>query len=221
MYCNFFRFIHRKRHSAGFGVHSPFAFDLILNTIHSPHQYYCYDRNRYLIKKTGLYNKKHIKYAELLFRLVNRFNSKNILQIGCDNGVDSLYISSFSAHVNVLCIEHDIKKTEIAKTLLSFHKQNIIFTNMLPTTIENKFNAIIWDLDFSEKINNSILKQLNSLISDKGFIVANNIHRTKQNRELWEKILENNNSTMSFNLRTIGVVFFNDSLPKLNYDISF
>ena len=63
---NPFRLIQRIRHAYGFSVHSPFAFDLILNTIHSPHSYYIYDDNKREIDRAGLMKAADFKYAELL-----------------------------------------------------------------------------------------------------------------------------------------------------------
>ena len=86
------RFIHRIRHCGGFGVHSPFAFKLILDTIYTPHSYYIYNDNKRKIDKAKLQKQANLNYAELLFRLMNRFNAKEILEVGSGLGINTLYI---------------------------------------------------------------------------------------------------------------------------------
>ena len=217
---NLFRFIHRRRHSAGFGVHSPFAFNLILDTIHTPHSFYIYEENRQKIDKAGLTKQADIKYAELIFRLINRFNAKDILEIGAGLGVNSLYISSHSRQTTVVCVEENKEKTEIAQSLLANKSENIIFTNVLPNK-ENSFDAIIWDLMEYPLRQEETLDTIYNSIRDDGFIVVNHINKGVQNKNTWQEILKMDTITMSFDLKSIGIGFFKSSLPKLNYDLYF
>ena len=217
---NLFRFIHRRRHSAGFGVHSPFAFNLILDTIHTPHSFYIYEENRQKIDKAGLTKQTDIKYAELIFRLINRFNAKDILEIGAGLGVNSLYISSHSRQTTVVCVEENKEKTEIAQSLLANKSENIIFTNVLPNK-ENSFDAIIWDLMEYPLRQEETLDTIYNSIRDDGFIVVNHINKGIRNKNTWQEILKMDTITMSFDLKSIGIGFFKSSLPKLNYDLYF
>ena len=217
---NLFRFIHRRRHSAGFGVHSPFAFNLILDTIHTPHSFYIYEENRQKIDKAGLTKQADIKYAELIFRLINRFNAKDILEIGAGLGVNSLYISSHSRQTTLVCVEENKEKTEIAQSLLANKSENIIFTNVLPNK-ENSFDAIIWDLMEYPLRQEETLDTIYNSIKDDGFIVVNHINKGVQNKNTWQEILKMDTITMSFDLKSIGIGFFKSSLPKLNYDLYF
>lgn len=217
---NPFRYIHRIRHSGGFGVHSHFAFNLILDTIHTPHSYYIYNQNRRKIEKARLKKQANLNYAELLFRLMNRFNTKHILEIGSGLGINTLYIGAHSKQASVICVEQDDEKTEAAQSLLADRLENIIFTKVLPTS-ENNFDAIVWDLvEYPQNKENIIATILNTVKTD-GFLIVNNINKDKQNKEVWQKIRQLDTATMSFDLMTIGIVFFKPSLPKLNYDLYF
>ena len=93
---NLIRYINRKRHAAGYGVHSQFAFELIMDTIHTPYSYYIYKDNKDRLEQARLNKKANRKYAELLFRLVNRFNSREILEIGSGFGENTLYLNAHS-----------------------------------------------------------------------------------------------------------------------------
>ena len=217
---NLFRLIHRKRHSAGFGVHSPFAFNLILDTIHSPHSYYTFEDITIKLHNAGLLEKADTKYAELIFRLINRFNSKVILEIGSGIGINSLYISAHSKQTSVTCVEKDDEKSKIAKTLLANKSENILFTNVLPTK-ENTFDAIVWDLNKYSLSGEKTTDTISSLVKSGGFVVIKHINKNKQTREVWERTLKLDKLTMSFDLGAIGIGFFKPSLPRLNYDLCF
>lgn len=217
---NLFKLIQRKRHSAGFGVHSPFAFDLILNTIHTPHSFYIYKENRRKIKKAKLEREADIKYAELLFRLINRFNAKDILEIGSGFGINTLYISAHSRKTTVWSVENDDEKMEIAQRLLKNNSRNIQFSKKLPTH-KKRFDAIVWDLQLHPDNWEEILKALPKNIRTEGFVVINHIDKNKQCKRVWKELHNIDTLTMSFDLKSIGIGFFKPSLPKLNYAITF
>ena len=220
---NPFRFIHRLRHSRGFGVHSHFAFNFILDTIHTPHSYYIYNENKRKIDKARLQKQANLNYAELLFRLMNRFKARNILEIGSGLGINTLYISAHSKQASVICVEQNEEKIIKAQSLLANKMENIIFTKVLPTS-DNSFDAIVWDLDEYPLNKVDALKTLETIgstIKADGFMVVNHINKDKHNKGVWQKIRQLDTATMSFDLGSIGIVFFKTSLPKLNYDLYF
>ncbi len=214
------RFIHRKRHGAGFGVHSPFAFNLILETINTSHSYYIYEENRKIIDNAGLEKKADLKYAELIYRLINRFNSKDILEIGSGLGINTLYMNVHSEQTTLMCVEQDENKSEIARLLLANKMKNIIFTNTLPTK-KNSFDAVFWDLMQYPLQEEETLNSIYNTIKSDGFIVVNHISHNLKNKKVWQEIIQLDELTMSFDLGAIGIGFFKPSLPKLNYDLYY
>lgn len=220
IFTNPFRLIQRVRHAYGFSVHSPFAFELIKDTIHTPHSYYIYQENRRTIEQLGLTKQADIKYAELLFRLVNRFNAKNILEIGSGIGVNTLYISNHSKQTTIVCIEKDDEKTKKAKSLLANKMDNLMFKDVLSIKMD-EFDAVFWDLKLYPLQSEETLKCIINCIKQDGFIVLNHINSNKENKQVWQKIRNMNKLTMSFDLGSVGISFFKPSLPKLCYDIYF
>lgn len=221
---NLLKLIQRKRHAAGFGVHSQFAYNLIKDTIHTPHSFYIYNDNRKKIRSARLKKEADLKYAKLLFRLINRFNAKDILEIGSGIGINTLYIVAHSKKTKVVCIEQDIEKIETANSLLMNNLENIVFKTEL-TAKENSIDAAIWDLKLftptSNNISDNMLEVIQKSIRTNGFIVVKQINKGKTNKEIWQKIMQFDRLTMSFDLGAIGIGFFKPSLPKLNYDLYF
>lgn len=214
------KYINRKRHAAGFGVHSQFAFELINNTLHTPHKYYIYEDNKEQITTAGHTGEANWKYAELLFRLINRFKSKNILEIGSGLGINTLYIGGPSKEITITCIEEDEEKIKLAQSLLSHIDNKIIFDNNLENH-NSKFDTIIVELGLFTLKHSELLSIIKNNIQSEGFIVVNNVKKQKQNKELWKSILNIETLTMSFDLGDIRIGFFNPFLPKLNYDVYF
>lgn len=214
------RFINSIRHAYGFDVHSPFAFHLILDTIHCPHSYYNYVENEAKLEKAALLKQADLRFAKLLFRLTNRFNSENILEIGSGCGINTLYISASSKYTSIVCVEQNDENSIIAESLLENKISNITFIKEIPKDDTN-FDAIFWNLaSFSDK-NDELISYIQNSIKDEGFIVLKHINKNRHCREIWREVKNIDSLTMSFDLGSIGIAFFISTLPKLNYDVYF
>ena len=110
------------RYRRGYGVHSPFVFNLITKVIEERCSYYSfYDieliRKQLLFRdniitypdrqQKGILHRRTIgeivereaikpKHGALLFRLANYFKSQNILQLGPSMGLSTLYLTSYA-----------------------------------------------------------------------------------------------------------------------------
>lgn len=121
------------RFRRGFGVHSPFVYNLITKVIEEKRPYYCYDdielvRRQFYYRETRLPwidrrygGKKEVLYrpvgdilrreairrkqGELLFRLANYFKPRHILQFGCSAGISTLYLTAYAPEVDCTVLE--------------------------------------------------------------------------------------------------------------------
>ena len=120
------------RYRKGYGVHSPFVFNLITKVIEEHCSYYSfYDIE--LIRKQLLFRDNIITYPDrqqkgklrrrtvgeivkreaikpkhgaLLFRLANYFKSQNILQLGPSMGLSTLYLTSYAPGLRCIALEN-------------------------------------------------------------------------------------------------------------------
>ena len=134
------------RYRRGYGVHSPFVFNLITKVIEERCSYYSfYDIE--LIRKQLLFRDDRITYPDrqqkdkfrqrtigeivereaikpkhgaLLFRLTNYFKSRNILQFGPSMGLSTLYLTSYSTDLNCIALESVPEFASIAR--ITFEK---------------------------------------------------------------------------------------------------
>lgn len=120
------------RYRRGFGVHSPFVYNLITKVIEERCPYYSF-RDIELYRKQLLYKIDSITYPDpkdkgrlrcrsvadivrreavkpklgaLLFRLANYFKARNILQIGTTMGISTLYLTSYSTDLRCVALEN-------------------------------------------------------------------------------------------------------------------
>lgn len=129
------------RYRKGFGVHSPFVFNLITKVIEEKCSYYSF-LDIELLRKQLLFKEEYITYPDqqqkgkrksrpigeivareairpklgaLLFRLTNYFKSQNILQLGPAMGLSTLYLTSYSTGLHCIALENIPEFAQIAR----------------------------------------------------------------------------------------------------------
>ena len=138
------------RYRKGFGVHSPFVFNLITKVIEEKCSYYSfYDIE--LLRKQLLFREGEITYPDrqnkgkrktrsigeivkresirpkhgaLLFRLTNYFKSRNILQIGTTMGLSTLYLTSYATGLRCIALENVPEFATIARQAFAKEGRN-------------------------------------------------------------------------------------------------
>ena len=115
-----FIWLSRVRHRCGYGVHSPFAFELITCLFYEKTPYYAYKELAQEEKKQKRNHDKRwrnesFKVKRLLFRLVNRIQPGTIIDFGTPSS-SSLYLQSgkttadytFASELSELFLEADV-----------------------------------------------------------------------------------------------------------------
>lgn len=69
------KYFFRLRKSRGFGIHSPFVFNIVTRVIKSKHLYYVFDL---LDKNFSDFSLREVKYAKIVYRIMNELNVKNV-----------------------------------------------------------------------------------------------------------------------------------------------
>lgn len=216
----FFKWLLRKRQSKGYGIHSPFAFDLITQIIYSPYSYYAFSD---ILKK--VIHDRDIEHNQVSFRLVNHFKPKYILEVNTGNGVGSFYLLSPLSKINYTCVETDRKKLYSSKeTLISYFKsrdyysndKNINFVPSFEDITLDKFDAIFINLDSEDNLLPS-LKRLFELSNEHCLWVINHINK-KRSKQLWRHIVNDTriNITFDYNNKT-GIAFLRPAYYKQHF----
>ena len=93
-----FIWLYRFRHRCGYGVHSPFAFNLITHVIYETTPYYKYrelaaEQKKLAPQKDRMWSYESVEVKRLLFRLVNYAQPATIVDAGIP-AASSLYLKA-------------------------------------------------------------------------------------------------------------------------------
>ena len=123
----YFSYYFKAKNAKGHGVHSPFVFDFIIHILSDTKKYECYHKIEFLrnqllknntilevedfgagsavipfknrkVKDIANSSLKKKKYAQLLFKIANYYQSKTIVELGTSFGISTCYLAS--AHVD-------------------------------------------------------------------------------------------------------------------------
>jgi predicted O-methyltransferase YrrM len=238
-------------------IHSPFVFDLLNNVIRDQTPYYCFeplealrlklfDDDRSIsvtdlgagsngkptqkkvseIAKNSLQEKK---YSQLIFRLVNFSNAKNIIELGTSLGITSLYIANAAKKSNVISLEGCPQIAGIAQE--NFDKMRcsnieIItgdFTETLPAALNKMDHVDLVYFDGNHRLqptldyfNQCLRKKTNDTV-----FIFDDIYWSREMKSVWDTIIQDQEVKISIDLYKLGIVFFRSGIPKQHFQLKY
>lgn len=207
--------LQRIRQSRGYGVHSPFAFDLITNVIHSPHTFYAFDDIRKALTENGFDKDTVTPFHLLSYRLVRYFNVKNILEINSGEGVNTLFLLAPAADIQCSCIEEDAVANVIAKNLREKTGLQRERTSLLPSPGKQRYDAIFVNLKEGMTIS---IETLLDLSHDETFWVFHPIHGS-WGKQFWQDFVHDERTRVTFDAKETGIIFIRPGYNKLHYTV--
>ena len=172
---------------------------------------------------------KNSKFGNLLYRIIQFYKPKNILELGTSLGVSSLYLAKAKENSNVHTFEGCPETAKIAQQ--NFDKMdarniNITigdFQNTLQERIKRISTIDLVFLDGSHQQEPTIeyfevcLKYANN----NTIFIFDDIHWSKGMENAWSYIISHHRTTLTVDLFYIGIVFIKSELSKENYKIRF
>ena len=185
------RFKHaiRFRHKRGYGVHSPFVFDLITNVIKEKAEYYDFAR----IEAMGNVREKERK----LYRL--------ILCVGVENPWVSRYLAAVSKQMNVLNGGHDCPGAE--------YTGRVTPAEMKGREIDLLFLGRAFEADWHESWEEVLRERKKGPLC----VVIKDIYKGRFNSLVWRQLRQE--GTVSIDMMWYGIVFFDERLQKGRYNM--
>jgi len=238
------------------GVHSPFIFKLVTKCFYDKTKYAEYFilnnyRNSLLHNKNTIEvtdfgagsrvfksNKRQIakiaksagisrKRAELLFRITNYFQSKNILEIGTSLGLATTALSLGNKNASITTLEGCDNTLTIAKN--QFEKNGL--NNIVSIAIEfstylkkvdfqpSIFDLIYFDGNHSKEATLEYFDILLPTINNDTVWIFDDIHWSKAMEEAWEIIKSHPKVTVTIDTFQWGIVFFRNEQEKEHFVI--
>jgi predicted O-methyltransferase YrrM len=228
----------------GHGVHSPFVFEFIKFVLNDKKKYDVYENiekqrqvllndktiidvedfgagstiiktKQRVVKDIAASSLKPKKYSQLLFRMIQFYNKKNVLELGTSFGITTSYIAAAKNNPAVTSMEGSQSIANIAQQnfdALQLNNINIIrgdFEKTLSPFLENTCTIDFSFLDGNHRKIPTLqyFQQILSNSTDETIVVFDDIHWSNEMEEAWEEIKTHKAVTLSIDLFFIGIVF--------------
>lgn len=218
----------RFRHRCGYGVHSPFAFNLITWVIYEKDNFYAYadlENVRFALHREGYRELGASKVNKLLFRLVNYLQPQSVLELGTGTGLQMYAMAA--AKKEMRCVTVDLKSdlNPVAESLLGKCQRNIEFETGDVNFILSQLQDDFLQFDFVHFNQYVVCETAMELCIRKAaansLFVIEGIHSSEPMRSWWERIIEDERTGITFDLYYAGLVFFDKTKIKQHYIVNF
>lgn len=239
-------------------IHSPFVFSFINEVLNDQRSFYCYkeiedcrktlesDDSKIDVDDFGagsFFEKKNIrsisfiaktssapkKYSQLLFRLIQFYKCKNILELGTSLGITTLYLSAVSHDEKIYSIEGSNSIAAEAEKNFRLLKRNNIqlikgrFEEQLRPTLTKMNHVDLLYIDGNHRLNPT-LEYFNSalpFLNENSMVVIDDIYWSHEMKQAWNKIKNHPSVTLSIDLFRMGIIFFNRDRHKEHFRLYF
>jgi predicted O-methyltransferase YrrM len=229
--------LYRKlRYRKGHGIHSPFIYNLITKVIEEKTPYYVFEDIEQL-RKELLNHENHLgiltaqetqpkNYGALLFRLVNFFKCRTILQTGGSTGLMSLYLAlPLRNSCECYVLEERNGLSDAVRTFAeNYSLKNLYWMegayeeNLLRLKPEiTSFDFIFINAMGDSEKTSELLRSTETFIYQDTVMVIDNIRCDKAMKKLWQEIKNRTDVRLTIDLLSLGLVFFDPRLHKQHY----
>lgn len=241
----YLRYLITAANGKGHGVHSPFVFEFITRVLNDNRRFYAFDgiekirtqllSNHTLIEiqdfgagsRVAKNNSRKIcdvaksslkpaKYSQLLFRMIDYYGPKQIIELGTSLGITTAYLASPNPAANVTTFEGSETIAQIAKQnhgslgLANISLRQGNFDEELPRWLaqNKKVDFAFIDGNHAYKPTMAYFEALLDVVEDHTILVFDDIHWSKEMEGAWAQISAHSRVTLSIDLFFIGIVFF-------------
>lgn len=194
--------LRRFRNRCGYGVHSPFAFELITGVFYENTPYYAYQtlREREYREGGGYWRKaERLKVKRLLFRLVNRVQPAMVVQAGIPTAA-AIYLQAG-------CLKQHFQQ------LVSAEELNLLETRRVDFLYIHHPD----DSDFVRTVFDKVADRASSSL----VVAVSGIRSTSSMKCLWQDMKQDSRTGITFDLYDLGIIFFDRKRIKQHYVVNF
>ncbi len=192
--CRLARWVVRFRHRRGYGIHSPFAFNLVRGVIYESGEYYAY-APLHTWRQTRLSDLRE-KDDRLLFRLINHSRAGRGVVVGPVSAVTLRYLHEGCSSCRLTAVD------SLTSATLCDEAFDFAYVSSLSGHIGDVMTLPVH-------------------MRDGGLIVVRGIGRHKTDRAAWQRLVADERVRVSFDLYDFGLAFFESRLNKEHYVINY
>lgn len=169
------------------------------------------------------------KLAQLLYRLAQEFEPKNIIELGTCLGITTAYFGKAVADANIFTLEGCPQTASAAKDNLAQLKlDNVLvvvgnFDNTLPQVIQNLtgLDFVFVDGNHRKEATLNYFEWCLPKVHEKSVMIFDDIYWSAGMKEAWEEIKKHPKVSVTIDLFWIGLVFFKKGQVKEDFKIRF
>ena len=181
------------------------------------------------VKDVAKNSAKNAKFGKLLYRIIQFYKPKNILELGTSLGISTSYLAKSNANAQIFTFEGCPETAKIAQE--NFDKQNITNTSItlgdFNLTLSEKLKKIeTVDLAFidgnhQEKPTIAYFEECLKYANNNTIFIFDDIHWSDGMENAWNYIKANTRTTLTIDLFFVGIVFVKSELSKEDFTIRF
>lgn len=243
----------------GHGIHSPFVYDFVRRVMIDKRNFYAYNQiealrrkllhneavievedfgagstisktNQRTIASIARHAAKSKKWAQLLFRIVNYYQPKTILELGTSLGISTAYMAMANPQARIITAEGSAAIAAQAKrnfqSLSCTNIQQVTgnFDDTLPGILAALPQIDLVFIDGNHRYEPTVryFNQLLPHLHAHSIVIFDDIHWSADMEQAWGTIKEDKAVQLSIDLFFIGLVFFSDQFKvKQHFTIRF
>ncbi len=172
---------------------------------------------------------KKQKRAEFLFKIVNEFQCKYILELGTSLGITSCYLAAVSHESKVITIEAAPEIAKIAReniSLLDLKNIDVVdgkFDDVLDAVLANQDTLDLVFIDGDHRYE-AVLKNFNKILpklNNNSVVILDDIHWSTGMEQAWKEIMKDEKVRVSIDVYDMGILFFRKEMSKEDFSIRF
>lgn len=245
---NYVRYLFCSRHWRGYGIHSPFVFELVTKVIEEKLPYYKYglvekvrkiyqtsskslslDGEEVKVSRLAKQFSMNPSHAQVMFRLVNKFKPKNVVETGMGMGITTMYLAAPDSRINMVTIEKNRPLADFVSSYIrkaGFQNVKVEVGDTLKrlsdvmSTMENLDFLYMGDCRDAEDVE----KRLNLCMPKMGeqsVLVVCGIYENESMTEAWRRIQAMEKVRVTLDLFKYGIVIFDGKLQKEDYYLRY
>jgi predicted O-methyltransferase YrrM len=168
---------------------------------------------------------KKPKWAKLFYRIIIKYELKNVIELGTSLGITTCYLSAANEDGKVFTIEGNRNIAEIAEqNFRDLNRKNIFlqqgnFNELLPIVLNELKRVDFLFIDGNHSYEPTIKYFSDSLfyLNDDSVVVIDDIHWSREMKKAWLEIQHHPKVKTTIDLYYFGIVFFKKELSTEHF----